>query len=79
LSAPRLNDQVTTITFADGSKLIVGLREWQQAWDDAMAGRPNEIYQRLKAERDRGNTDKYGMVHLMGASDPKTITEVWSG
>lgn len=66
-----------TITFTDGSKMIVGLREWEQSWDDVVAGRPNEIFQRLKAERDRGNIDRRGIVYLMEAYDPKTIEEVW--
>ena len=42
-----------------------------------MAGRPNEIFQRLKAERDRGNIDRFGIVHLMEAYDPDVIREVW--
>ena len=66
-----------TITFTNGSKMIVGLREWEQAWDDVMAGRPNEIFQRLKAERGQGNIDRRGIVHLMEAYEPKNIEEVW--
>lgn len=72
-----LTPEVITITFADGSKMIVGLREWEQAWDDVITGRPNEIFQRLKDQRDQGNTDRGGIINLMEAYEPKTIAEVW--
>lgn len=60
-----------TITFANGSKMIVGLREWEQAWGDVRAGRPNKIFQRLKAERDQGNIDRCGIIYLMETYDPQ--------
>lgn len=66
-----------TITFVDGSTLVVDQYEWEGVLDDVIKGHPNRIYERLKAERDRGNTDIFGHIHLFEAFDPKTITEIW--
>lgn len=77
MSAAKLKGEDFTITFADGSSLVVDQHEWEQTWDDVREGRPNKVYERMKYERDRGNTDNRGMVHLLEVFDPEVLREVW--
>ncbi|HWQ41689.1 MAG TPA: hypothetical protein VN456_06590 [Desulfosporosinus sp.] len=77
MSTLKREDFSITITFTDGSNMVVNQHEWEEVLGDVMEGRPNKIYERLRDERDRGNTDVYGYIHLLDAYDPKTIKEIW--